>query len=190
MNGIKAKIQLDPKVVPVYQPMRRIPVPLEDAVDKKLDELLKRDIIEVKTGPTTWVSPLVIVGKSNGEPRLCLDLRRVNEAVLKEHHPMPSVDDYMAKLGRGRMWSKLDIKEAFLQMELDEDSRDATTFITRRGLYRFKRLPFGLVTAPELFQKAMDETLSGCEGTVWYLDDVLVEGRDLKEHDERLTQVM
>lgn len=189
MNGIKAKIQFDPAVVPVYQPMRRIPVPLEEAVDRKLDEMLNRDIIEVKTGPTTWVSPLVVVGKSNGEPRLCLDLRRVNEAVLREHHPMPSVDDYLAKLGRGQLWSKLDIKEAFLQIELDEDSRDATTFITRRGLYRFKRLPFGLVTAPELFQKAMDETLSGCEGTVWYLDDVLVEGRDLQEHDQRLEQV-
>lgn len=190
MNGIQAKIQMNPEIIPVYQPMRRIPVPLEEAVDRKLDELLKRDIIEVKTGPTTWVSPLVVVGKSNGEPRLCLDLRRVNEAVLREHHPMPSVDDYMAKLGRGKLWSKLDIKEAFLQIELEDASRDATTFITRRGLYRFKRLPFGLVTAPELFQKAMDETLSGCEGTVWYLDDVLVEGANLQEHDERLKQVM
>ncbi|XP_062557023.1 uncharacterized protein LOC134221870 [Armigeres subalbatus] len=186
MQGITAKILMDPQVIPVYQPMRRIPVPLEESVDRKLDELLRRDIIEVKTGPTTWVSPLVVVGKTNGEPRLCLDLRRVNEAVLREHHPMPSVDDYLAKLGRGRIWSKLDIKEAFLQIEIEEDSRDATTFITRRGLFRFKRLPFGLVTAPELFQKAMDEILSGCEGTVWYLDDVLVEGNNLQEHDERL----
>ncbi|XP_055584948.1 uncharacterized protein K02A2.6-like [Uranotaenia lowii] len=190
MKGVNAKIRMLPEVVPVYQPMRRIPVPLEEAVDRKLDELLKRDIIEVKSGPTTWVSPLVVVGKSNGEPRLCLDLRRVNEAVLREHHPMPSVDDYLAKLGRGRLWSKLDIKEAFLQIELEEESRDVTTFMTRRGLYRFKRLPFGLVTAPELFQKAMDETLRGCDGVFWYLDDVLVEGKDLKEHDERLDQVI
>lgn len=190
MKGITAKIKMNPQIIPVYQPMRRIPIPLEESVDRKLDGLLKRDIIEIKTGPTTWVSPLVVVGKSNGEPRLCLDLRRVNEAVLREHHPMPSVDDYLAKLGRGRLWSKLDIKEAFLQIELDEDSRDVTTFITPRGLFRFKRLPFGLVTAPELFQKAMDETLSGCEGTVWYLDDVLIEGKNLQEHDERLSMVM
>ncbi|XP_058827491.1 uncharacterized protein K02A2.6-like [Topomyia yanbarensis] len=187
MNGIKAKILMDPEVVPVYQP---IPVPLEEALDRKLDEMLKRDIIEAKTGPTSWVSPLVVVGKLNGELRLCLDLRRVNEAVLREHHPMPSVVEYLAKLGRGQLWSKLDIKEAFHQIELDVDSRDATTFITQRGLYRFKRLPFGLVTAPELFQKAMDETLSGCEGTVWYLDDVLVEGKNVQEHDKRLEQVM
>ncbi|XP_055615055.1 uncharacterized protein LOC129761361 [Toxorhynchites rutilus septentrionalis] len=121
INGISAKIRIDSEAVPVYQPTRRIPVPLDEAVDRKLDEMLKRDIIEIKTGPTTWVSPLVVVEKSNGEPRLCLDLRRVNEAVLREHHPMPSVDDYLAKLGRGRMWSKLDIREAFLQIELAEE---------------------------------------------------------------------
>ncbi|XP_055614847.1 uncharacterized protein K02A2.6-like [Toxorhynchites rutilus septentrionalis] len=190
IKGIKARIRIDPRAVPIFQPMRRIPIPLEEAVRRKLNEMLKRDIIEVKTGPTTWVSPLVVVGKANGEPRLCLDLRRVNEAVLREHHPMPVVDDYLARLGRGCLWSKLDIKEAFLQIELDEASRDATTFITSRGLYRFKRLPFGLVTAPELFQKAMDEILCGCEGTFWYLDDVIVEGTTLQEHDNRLEKVI
>ncbi|XP_055643303.1 uncharacterized protein K02A2.6-like [Toxorhynchites rutilus septentrionalis] len=103
---------------------------------------------------------------------------------------MPVIEDYLAKLGRGRLWSKLDIEEAFLQVELDEASRDANTFITVRGLFRFKRLPFGLVTAPELFQKTMDEILSGCEGAHWYLDDVIVEGQDLNEHDKRFNKVL
>lgn len=102
---------------------------------------------------------------------------------------MPIVDDYFMRLGKGVIWSKLDIKEAFLQIELDEESRDATTFITNRGLFRFTRLPFGLVTAPELFQKAMDEILLGCDGTYWYLDDVIIEGKNIKEHDERLEKV-
>lgn len=189
IKGIKAQIQMDPNAVPVFQPMRRIPIPLEEAVNRKIDQLLQRDIIEVKSGPTSWVSPLVVVGKANGEPRLCLDLRRVNEAVLREHHPMPIVDDYIMRLGNGGIWSRLDIKEAFLQIELAEDSRDATTFITNRGLFRFTRLPFGLVTAPELFQKAMDEILLGCDGAYWYLDDVIIEGKDIKEHDERLEKV-
>ncbi|XP_062535602.1 uncharacterized protein K02A2.6-like [Armigeres subalbatus] len=170
--------------------MRRIPLPLEEAVAKKITELLKRDIIEPKTGPTSWVSPLVIVGKANGEPRLCIDLRRVNEAVLREHHPMPVVDDYIARLGRGSVWSKLDIREAFLQVELAEECRDITTFMTNRGLFRFKRLPFGLVTAPEMFQKSMDEILADCSGTYWYLDDIIIEGKDLEEHDSRLAKVL
>lgn len=189
IKGIKVSIQANPDVKPVYQPMRRIPLPLEDAVGRKIDELLKRDVIEVKSGPTSWVSPLVVVGKANGEPRLCLDLRRVNEAVLREHHPMPVVEDYIARLGRGNIWSKLDVKEAFLQIELAEDSRDLTTFITSRGLFRFKRLPFGLVTAPEAFQKAMDEILAGCDGAYCYLDDIIIEGKDVNEHDNRLEKV-
>ncbi|XP_062537778.1 uncharacterized protein K02A2.6-like [Armigeres subalbatus] len=189
IRGIKAHIQLDPKFVPVFQPMRRVPIPLEQAVKCKLNDLLKRDIIEKKIGPASWVSPLVVVGKANGEPRLCLDLRRVNEAVVRERHPMPIVDDYLARIGKGKIWSKLDIREAFMQIELAEESRDATTFITAQGLFRFKRLPFGLVTAPELFQKAMDEILSGCEGTFWYIDDVIVEGETLEQHDERLQKV-
>lgn len=101
------------------------------------------------------------MGKSNGEPRVCLNLRRVNEAVLRERYPMPVVDELLARIGKG---SKLDIRDAFLQTELAPESRDITTFITSRGLFRFKRLPFGLVSAPEIFQKVMEEILAGCEG--------------------------
>lgn len=189
IKDIQVQIHMDSTVKPVFQPLRRVPMPLEEAVNRKLEQLLTRDIIEVKEGPASWVSPLVVVGKTNGEPRICLDLRRVNEAVLRERHPMPTVDDYLSRLGEGKFWSKLDIKEAFLQIELAPESRDVTTFITSKGLYRFKRLPFGLVSAPELFQKAMDQILVGCEGTYWYLDDVIIEGRDREEHDNRLEEV-
>lgn len=116
IKDVQVHIHTDPEVKPVFQPVRRVPIPLEAAVDKKLNQLLATDIIEVKHGPATWVSPLVVVGKSNGEPRICLDLRRVNKAVLRERHPMPVVDEYMARLGEGKIWSKLDIKDAFLQV--------------------------------------------------------------------------
>lgn len=87
---------------------------------------------------------------------------------------MPVVEEYLARLGHGNIWSKLDIREAFHQVELTEESRDVTTFITNRGLFRFKRLPFGLVTAPEIFQRITEEMLSGCERTFWYLDDIII----------------
>lgn len=190
ITGIQIHIPMDPDIKPVFQPLRKIPVPLEAAVNKKLEQLLQKDIIEVKNGPTQWVSPLVIVGKANGEPRLCLDLRRVNEAVLRERYPMPVVDDYLARMGKNMIRSKLDIREAFLQIELNPNSRDITTFITSKGLFRFKRMPFGLVSAPETFQRVMDEILAGCEGVYWYLDDVMVEGATVEEHDARLNEVM
>lgn len=189
ISGIQAHIRTDPHIKPVFQPLRRVPIPLEDNVNKKLEQLLARDIIEVKNGPTTWVSPLVIVGKSSGETRICLDLRRVNEAVIRERFPMPVVDEYLAHLGKGKIWSKLDIREAFHQVELAPDSRDVTTFITSRGLFRFKRLPFGLVTAPEIFQRVMEELLVDCEGTYWYLDDIIVEGVTKEAHDRNLKKV-
>lgn len=189
IRDVQVQIHMDPTAKPVFQPLRRIPMPLENAVNRKLEQLLSRDIIERKEGPASWVSPLVVVGKFNGDPRICLDLRRVNEAVLRERHPMPTVDDYLARLGEGKYWSKLDIKEAFMQVELAPESRDITTFITNTGLFRFKRLPFGLVTAPEMFQKVMDQILAGCEGTMWYLDDVIIEGVDLAQHDDRLNEV-
>lgn len=189
ITDTKVRISMDPSITPVFQPLRRIPIPLEGAVNEKLDELLLRDIIEPKQGPATWVSPLVVANKANGTIRLCVDLRRVNQAVIRERHPMPVIDDVLAKIGKGKVWSVLDIKDAFFLLELEEESRDIVTFITHRGLYRFKRLPFGLVSAPEIFQRKMDEILADCEGTYWYLDDVGIEGSSVEEHDERLEKV-
>ncbi|XP_055623066.1 uncharacterized protein K02A2.6-like [Toxorhynchites rutilus septentrionalis] len=190
VKGVQVHIHMDPKAKPVFQPVRRLPVSLESAVERKLKELLDRDVIEEMRGPASWVSPLVVVGKANGEPRICLDLRRVNESVQRERHPMPLIDDFIARVGKDMMRSKLDIMDSFLQLELDEESRNVMTFITSRGMFRFKRMPFGLVTAPETFQKIMDSILAGCEGTWWYIDDIYVEGRNKKEHDARLRIVL
>lgn len=189
ISGVQAHIRVNPHIKPVFQPLRRVPIHMEVAVDRKIEELLRRDIIEPKIGPTSWVSPLVVVGKASGEPRLCLDLRRVNEAVIRERFPMPVVEEYLARIGRGKIWSKLDIREAFHQVELAPDSRDFTTFITNRGLFRFKRMPFGLVTAPEIYQRVMEELLSGCKGTYWYLDDIIVEGENEEAHNRNLKEV-
>ncbi|XP_055622741.1 uncharacterized protein K02A2.6-like [Toxorhynchites rutilus septentrionalis] len=189
IKDVSVHIHLDAEIKPVFQPMRRVPVALEEAVNHKLSEWMERDIIEEKKGPVTWVSPLVVVGKANGEPRICLDLRRVNEAVLRERHPMPLIDDFLARIGSNMIRSKLDVKDSFLQIELDETSRDAMVFLTPRGLYRFKRMPFGLVTAPEIFQRTMDEILVGCEGTWWYIDDIYIEGKNKYEHDDRVAKV-
>lgn len=81
------------------------------------------------------------------------------------------------------------MKDAFFLLELEEESRSVTTFISHRGLYQFKRLPFGSVSAPKVVQRTMDGILVDCEGTYWYLGDVGVEGSTIDEHDERLSKV-
>lgn len=183
-------IPIDNSIKPVSQPYRRIPIPLEEKVEKKLNELIKRDIIEEVKGPSNWVSPIVPVLKDNGEVRLCVDMRRANTAIQRENHPLPTMDQLLPKVRKAKIFSKLDIQDAFHHIELHPESRHITTFITRRGLFRYKRMMFGITCAPEIFQKTLERVLLGCEGVINFIDDILIYGENLQEHDKRLRKVM
>lgn len=189
IKGIEVDIPIDRNIPPVSQPYRRIPIPIEASVDNKLDELLENDIIEPVSEYTGWVSPMVIVTKANKEIRICIDMRRANKAVLREKYPMPTIEDLLPKLKSASVFSSLDIKQAFHQITIKPTSRDITTFITRRGLYRYKRLMFGISCAPEIFQKTMEHILKGCNGIFVYIDDILIFADNEKQHDERLLAV-
>ncbi|KAI8506116.1 hypothetical protein Bbelb_164690 [Branchiostoma belcheri] len=180
-------LHIDETVRPIAQPLRRVPYGLRDKVDKKLDELLEMDIIEVvPEEPTGWVSPLVVVPKQDGDIRVCVDMRRANEAIVRERQPIPTVEDVLHDLNGSTVFSKLDLKWGFHQVPLKEESRHITTFVTHRGLYRYKRLMFGISSAPEKYQQLVKEVLRGCEGVANIADDVIIHGRGNREHDERL----
>lgn len=179
-------LPIDRSVPPVIQPLRRCPIPLLDKVKSKLDELLEMDIIERVTCPSSWVSPLVPIIKDNGELRLCIDMRRANQAIQRLNHPLPIFDDFSPKFRNAKYFTTLDIKQAFHQVELKESCRDITTFITNWGLYRYKRLLFGVNCAPELFQNLMESILAGCKNTVVFIDDIMVFGSTEEEHDAAL----
>lgn len=159
-------------------------------MEAKIEELIKRDIIEEVKGPSRWVSPMVPAIKDNGEMRLCIDMRRANQAIIRENHPLPTMDKLLPKVRDAKYFTKLDVKDAFHQIEIHPDSRHITTFITHRGLLRYKRLMFGISCAPEIFQKTLERMLVGYEGVINYIDDILVYGKDLEEHNERLNKVM
>ena len=129
---------------------------------------------------------MVVVPKKNGAIRICVDLKPLNENVLREVHPLPKVDDTLAQLAGAQVFSKLDANSGFWQIPLAKNSRHLTTFITPFGRYCFNKMPFGISSAPEHFQKRMSEILSGLDGVLCLMDDVLVFGKDKKEHDERL----
>ena len=191
LKNYRLKLHIDGSIKPVAQPLRRIPFQLRDKVDFKLNELLESDIIEeVPDGPTEWVSPLVVIPKSDGDVRIYVDMRRANEAVIRERHPIPTVEELLHRLNGSTMFSKLDLKWGFHQIVLDKDSRPITTFTTHRGLFRYKRLMFGLSSAPEKYQKIICDLLKNCEGVANIADDVIVYGVDRKEHDERLHKVL
>lgn len=188
LTDILVEIPIDETIKPVAQPYRRIPVPLEQKVKEKIQELLDDDIIEEVKQPSKWVSPIVPILKENGELRLC-NMRRANAAILRENHPLPTMDNILPKMGKARFFTKLDIKNAFHQIELHLYSRHITTFITSQGLFQYKRLMFGITCAPEIFQKTLQRMVISCEGVVNFIDDILVYGSTEEEHDQRLEKL-
>ena len=144
LKNFQAKLHVDEKVAPVAQKLRPIPFGLRERVEHKLEKLVDYEITEEETGPTPWVSPVVVVTKPCGDIRLRVDMRRANEAILRERHPIPTVDNVLHNLNGSATFSKLDLKLGFHQIELDEQFRDITTFVTHKGLYRYKRLSLGI----------------------------------------------
>ena len=190
LKGYKLHLHVDKSVKPVVQSMYRIPYSLRDKVDAKLDELEALDIIEKVEGPSEWVSPVIVVPKPNGDIRLCVDMRQANGAIRRERHPIPTVDEVLYKMNGGKVFSKLDMKYGYHQIELDEESKGITTFTTHKGLYRYKRLMFGINAAPEMYQNVVSQVLSGCAGVANISDDIVVYGRTKDEHDQRLDKVL
>lgn len=190
LKDTQVKLHVDPDFPPVAQPLRRTPFQLRERVEQKLNEMIEQDIIETVQGPTPWVNPIVVVPKANNEIRLTLDMRRANEAIIRERHPIPTVDEILEQLGESRHFSELDLNSAYFQIELEPESRGITTFATHVGLFRFKRLVMGVSSASEVFQHKVGTALAGIEGVVNISDNIVVHGGDKETHDERLHSVL
>ena len=134
----------------------------------------------------TWCLGLVAVPKPKGKVRICVDLIQLNAAVQREIHPIPSVDDNMTKLGKSiAIFTKLHANSGFWKVSLDEESKLLTTFFTPLGCYCFNRCPFGINSAPVIFQRAMAGILEGLEGTIYQMDNIPVHSANQEEHDNR-----
>ena len=193
LKGYQLKFHIDEKVQPVAQPVRRIPFSRRAKVEQRIEELVQLDVLEKVEGPTSWVNPLVAVEKPNGDIQICLDMRQANQAILREKHPVPTVEETLQEVSRAKVFTKLDLNMAFHQIELHPDSRDITTFAapnTPNGLYRYKRLLFGVNMATETFQQIIWQIIKDCPGAYSIRDDLRVVGANDKEHDENLERVM
>ena len=191
LKNAQVKLHIDPECEPVAQPVRRLPFSYRGRVEKALTQLVDEDIIEPVQGvASTWVSPLVVVPKEGDEVRLCVDMRRANTAIVRERYPVPTVQEMLVELNGAQVFSKLDLKQGFFQLELEPGSRDITTFVSHVGLFRMKRLGMGVSAAPEVFQYTVQKILSGLSGVLNMADDIVVFGKDSKEHRKRLMQIM
>lgn len=186
------KIELKDDAVPyAVHTARRVPFPMLQKVKEELKRMENNGVIEQVTQPTEWCAPMVPVLKRNTtKARICVDLTKLNKSVKREHYILPTPDEITAKLSGATVFSSLDAASGFWQIPLHPDSCKLTTFITPFGRYCFKRLPFGITSAPEIFQRKMLETLSELEGVEVFMDDILVHGTSMEQHDARLEKVL
>ena len=187
LNNQKIKLHIRDDVNPVMQPQRRIPYHIRQDVSKELKKLQDQDIIEKVTNqPTPWISPIVATPKKDGGLRICVDMREANQAIERERHTMPTLQDFKAEVNGAKFFSKIDLKQAYHQLELHEESRFITTFTTHEGLYQYKRLNYGTNSAAEIFQNVLQQNLSDIRGVKNIVDDIIIHGKTRKLHDEAL----
>lgn len=190
MKDITAKLILKPGSNPRFLKARPVPYALRQKVEKELHKLVTSGVLE-PVSVSDWATPIVPVLKKSGSLRICGDFKvTVNPVLQNEHYPMPLIDDLYAGLANGKQFSKLDLNQAYLQMPVDPESKELLTVNTHKGLFRYRRLAFGIKTAPALFQKAMDQILAGLPGVQCYLDDILVTGKDDADHLHNLDMTL
>ncbi|XP_057685312.1 uncharacterized protein K02A2.6-like [Corythoichthys intestinalis] len=161
MEDITVKLHIKPGSKPVFMKARTVPYAIRDKVEADLDALVKSGFLEPVT-TSEWATPIVPVPKKNGGIRTCGDFKvTLNPVLCVEQYPLPLINDLFAGLSGGQKFSKIDLNQAYLQMHVDEESREWLTINRHKGLFRYCRLPFGITYAPALFQRAMDQILSG-----------------------------
>lgn len=175
---------------PVSQPYRRIPPTQYKEVRDHISELLKKGVIQESS--SSYASPVVLVRKSDGSLRLCVDYRRLNSKTRRDAFPLPRIDESLDALSGARLFSTIDLASGYHQVALHERDRDKTAFTTPFGLYEYLRMPFGLCNAPATFQRLMQATMSDLvfQIVLVYLDDLLVFSSTLSEHLVRLETVL
>lgn len=167
---------------PVFIKNYKIPQSQKTEMERQVIDLLKKDIIEPSN--SEYNSPVLLVpkkslpGSEKKAFRMVIDFRKVNEKIISDRYPLPRIDEILDGLGRAKYFSCLDLYSGFHQIELEENSRDITSFSTDNATYRFKRVPFGLKVAPNSFQRMMSLAFAGLtpEKAFIYMDDLVIFG--------------
>jgi hypothetical protein len=176
------KIQLEADNSLGYSPLYRQTADELRATKQYLIDNLDKGFIEPSQAP--FASPILFVKKANGALRFCIDYRKLNAITRKDRYPLPLIDETLARLSRAKIFTKLDIRQAFHRIRIDPASEDLTTFRTRYGSYKCKVLPFGLTNGPATYQRYMNDVLFDYldEFCTAYLDDILIYSDNKLEH--------
>lgn len=193
-NFYKQKLRIKDEV-PVYIKNYRIPQADKKEIKKQVSDLLKNKIIEPSI--SEYNSPVLLVPKKNlpnsseKRWRMVVDFRKINDKLLSDKYPLPRTDEILDGLGKAKYFSCLDLYSGFHQIELEDSSRDITSFSTEDGSFRFTRLPFGLKIAPNSFQRMMSLAFAGLtpEIAFIYMDDLIVFAQSQRKMIENLTKI-
>lgn len=175
---------------PIRQRQYALSPAIQRQLDKEIEQMLEMDVIEPSHSP--WCSPLVMVNKKDGTYRMCFDGRKLNEVTVRDSYPLPLVDSILSKLRDAVYLSSLDLTKAFWNIPLKETSRPKTAFLVRgKGLFQFKRMPFGLCNSAQTMQRLVDSLLGPEleEHVFVYLDDIIIVTSDFEQHIRLLEEV-
>ena len=188
-KSLKVAVHLKPDAQPSFSKPRDIPYSRQEATKSELDRLAAEDVLE-RVDFSDWAAPIVVVSKPSGKVRICGDFKQLNQRIAVDKHPLPKLDDLMTRLHGGTHFSKLDLADAYLQLELDNDAKRVCVINTPFGLYRYNRMCFGIASSPAQFQRCIDSLICDLPGVAAYLDDLIVTGRTEDEHWENLNKLL
>ena len=178
VTGYQSKILVELVATPKYCKSRSVPYFYHEKVNKELDKLVEEGTLE-PVQHSDWASPIIAVLKPDKQSvRICGDFKQTVNSVSKlDRYPIPKIEDLFAKLSKGKRYTKLDLSQTYLQVPLDEESKKLLVVNTPKGLFRYTRLPYGVSSAPGIFQGLMENVLQGIPNVIVYIDDILVMGR-------------
>src|SRR5450432_1544087 len=173
-----------------YSPLYKMTIEELEVVKQYLIDNLAKGFIEPSQAP--FASPVLFVKKLNGELRFCIDFRKLNQITRKDQYPLPLIDETLARIGKAKVFTKLDIRQAFHRIRMNPESEELTTFRTRYGSYKCKVLPFGLTNGPATYQRYMNDVLFDFldDFCTAYLDDILIYSENPKEHEGHVRKVL
>ena len=166
---------------PIFTPCRKLHGDKKTQIEEQLRQWERDKVIE--RCESSWASPIHAVKKSDGSWRVCGDFRRINTVTQLDRYPLPTLSSFNERLVGCTVFSKVDLKQAFQQVCVEESSQEKTAIITTLGLFKFLRMPFGLKNAAQCFQRNVHQLLKDLPfATFIYMDDLIVGSVDKEQH--------